>query len=47
MKIYIATIFICLYDRLVTLFPSLWVGQNHLEADISVGWQVSHQVPWC
>lgn len=41
------TIFISLYDGLVTLFPSLWVGQNHLETDIGVGWQVSHQVTWC
>lgn len=41
------TVFIRLYDGLVALFPSLRIGQNHLETDVGVGWQVSHQVAWC
>lgn len=41
------TIFIGLYDGLIALFPSFWVGQDHFQADVGVGWQVSHQVSWC
>lgn len=41
------TIFISLYDGLVTLFSSLWIGQNHLQTDVGVRWQVSHEVAWC
>jgi len=41
------TIFISLNDGLVALFASLWIGQNHLQADVGVGRQVSHQVTWC
>lgn len=41
------TILIGLYDGLIALFPSFWVGQDHFQADVGVRWQVSHQVPWC
>lgn len=41
------TIFIGLDDGLVTLLPSLWIGQDHFETDIGVRWQVSYQVAWC
>lgn len=41
------TVFIGLDDGLVALLPSLWVGQDHLETNIGVWWQVSYQVAWC
>lgn len=41
------TIFIGLYDGLITLFPSLWISENHFQADVGVGRQVPHQVAWC
>lgn len=41
------TIFIGLYDGLITLFPSLRISENHFQADVGVGRQVAHQVARC
>lgn len=38
------TIFISLNDRLLTLLPALWIGEDHLEADVCIRWQMVHNV---
>lgn len=40
----VLTVLLRLDDGLVALFAPLGVGEDHLQADVGVGWQVSHHV---